>query len=402
VNDSMKNGVVKRGSTWSYVVRVTDATGARKSRWYGGCQTKAEAKAKRVEAQDRANRGASVDPTKITVTGYLSEWLKGLPGQVRPATLVSYSVHVNAHVVPALGSHRLQGLTVGQIKQFYGELLRSGRRDGPKQKEGSPKPAPRGLSPNTVRRIAATLHRALRDAVDEGYLLQNPCDKAKAPSASADAPHDMQTWQAGELRGFLDSVRGDRLYGLWRLLAATGMRRGEALGLRWQDVTLEDGRGRVSIRHTLVTEGYKVNEGRPKTKKGERVVNLDAETAAELSAQAAHQADDTRKYSPIWTDSGYVFTAEDGHYLHPDFVSRRFDALVKQAAVKRIRLHDLRHTFATLALQAGIHPKVVSEMLGHANISITLDTYSHAIPAMQADAADLVAALIAGAGVANV
>jgi integrase len=176
----------------------------------------------------------------------------------------------------------------------------------------------------------------------------------------------------------------------------TGMRRGEAIGLRWSDVDLEN--GRLSVRRALVPVDREVIVSEPKTVKGRRVIALDVATVEVLKAQAARQLDEKDKWDEAGVETGLVFTQESGAALDPENVSRYFRYAVKKAALPPIRLHDLRHTHATLALQAGIHPKVVSERLGHAAVSITLDTYSHAIPAMQEEAAALIAGLVFAGG----
>jgi integrase len=172
----------------------------------------------------------------------------------------------------------------------------------------------------------------------------------------------------------------------------TGMRRGEAIGLRWSDVDLEN--GRLSVRRALVPVDREVIVSEPKTAKGRRVIALDAATIEMLKAQAARQLDEHDEWDEAGVETDLVFTQENGAALDPENVSRYFRVAVRKAALPQIRLHDLRHTHATLALQAGIHPKVVSERLGHATVSITLDTYSHAIPAMQEEAATLIAELV--------
>jgi len=172
----------------------------------------------------------------------------------------------------------------------------------------------------------------------------------------------------------------------------TDMRRGEIVGLRWDDVDLEA--GRLSVRRALIPHGSGVIISEPKTAKGRRSIALDPASTEALTAQAARQLGDQKEWGDAWSDSGYVFTKENGEPLHPQVVSRAFGQAVKAAKLPEIRLHDLRHTHATLALRAGIHPKVVSERLGHATISITLDTYSHAIPAMQEEAATKITDLV--------
>ena len=204
----------------------------------------------------------------------------------------------------------------------------------------------------------------------------------------------MKTWSAEQVHAFLRATKNDRLYPLWRLLALTGMRRGEVLGAKWEDMDFEA--GRLSVRRSLIPLGGEVIVSEPKTARGRRSIALDAETVEVLKAQAAKQLSEQQQFGEAWTDSGYLCTKENGEPYHPEVVSRHFRQAVKRAMLPMIRPHDLRHTHATLALQAGIHPKVVSERLGHANISITLDTYSHAIPAMQEEAAERIAELVSG------
>jgi integrase len=204
----------------------------------------------------------------------------------------------------------------------------------------------------------------------------------------------MKTWSAEQLKVFLKATTNDRLHGLWHLLALTGMRRGEALGLRWADVDLEA--GRIAVRRALVPVGRGVIVSEPKTARGKRSIALDPETVEVLKAQAARQLEEQQR-SKTWTDTGLVFTREDGEALHPEVASRCFRQAVKRTMLPEIRLHDLRHSHATLALRAGIHPKVVSERLGHATVAITLDTYSHAVPAMQEEAAMRIAELVLSA-----
>ena len=206
--------------------------------------------------------------------------------------------------------------------------------------------------------------------------------------------HELRTWSAEQLAAFLSSQRDDRLHALWHTLAMTGLRRGEALGLCWEDVDLEA--GRLCVRRALVPSGKEVVVSEPKTARGRRVVALDPETVTVLKGQAARQLKEQQD-ARVDRD-GSVFTSEEELGAAPRVISRCFRKAVKEAMLPEIRLHDLRHTHATLALRAGIHPKVVSERLGHATVSITLDTYSHAIPAMQEEAAQLIAGLVFAGG----
>ncbi len=267
------------------------------------------------------------------------------------------------------------------MNALYAKLAQEGKRDGRS-----------GLAPRTVHHVHTCLHKACKDAVRWGYLTRNPLEAADPPRTQGNGQQEMKTWSAEQLSAFLASTKDERLFPLWRALAMTGMRRGEAVGLRWDDVDLEN--ARLAVRRALIPHGDTVIVSEPKTARGRRVIALDAETVEVLKAQAARQLADQAKWGSAWSDSGYVFTKENGEPLHPQTVSRSFEQALMAAKLPRIRLHDLRHTHATLALAANVHPKVVSERLGHATVSITLDTYSHAIPAMQEEAAERIAGLV--------
>jgi integrase len=321
-------------------------------------------------------------PTKVSVREYLTrEWLPAVKATIRPSTYNSYVQHVECHIAPHIGSIKLAKLTGSQVNALYAKLAETGRKD-----------AKTGLSPMTVHHVHSCLHKACKDAVRWGCISRNPLDAADPPRTKGDSAREMQTWTKEQLRAFLESVAGERLSPLWHTIAMTGMRRGEAIGLRWSDVDLEN--GRLSVRRALVPTNREVVVSEPKTVKGRRVIALDPGTVEVLKTQAARQLDEQQQWDGAWVETGLVFSAENGGALDPESVTRYFRQAVKKSMLPQIRLHDLRHTHATLALQAGVHPKVVSERLGHATVSITLDTYSHAIPAMQEEAAALIAHLV--------
>ncbi|MGH2573618.1 MAG: site-specific integrase [Actinomycetota bacterium] len=193
---------------------------------------------------------------------------------------------------------------------------------------------------------------------------------------------------------FLGHVREDRLYALWHLLGTTGLRRGEALGLRWTDLDL-DGE-KLAVRQTLVTVGYAVEFSEPKTDKGRRSVDLDAGTVGVLRDHRRRHLEERLALGQGYQDSGVVFTQPDGKLIHPDELSKAFKRHVKAAGLPALSVHGLRHTWASLALRANVHPKIVSERLGDANIGVTLDTYSHLIPTLGREAAATVATVIQG------
>lgn len=383
----MRGHVRKRGARWCVVVDVgrDPDTGRRIQKWHSGFVRKRDAESAVSAIVSKLEDGSYVEPSKLTVGRFLTdEWLPAIRATIGEGTLESYARNVRAHIVPAIGGVPLQRLTPAHLNAMYADLLESGRSDG-----GG------GLSPRTVRYCHTIVRRSLQAAVKWGRVVRNVADAAEPPSPKvtrAGARQAMRTWTADELRGFLAAQRETRDYPLWVVLAQTGMRRGEVLGARWSDLDLEA--GRWSVRRTLTAVAHELRESEPKTDHGRRSVALDAGTARVLGEWRRRQLEERLALGPAWQDTGRVFTREDGADLHPERVSERFDRLVGRSGPPRIRLHDLRHTHATLALAANVHPKVVSERLGHASVTITLDTYSHAIPAMQADAAGAVAALV--------
>lgn len=249
-----------------------------------------------------------------------------------------------------------------------------------------------GLSARSVRYLHSIIHAALADALRWDLVLRNVADAATPPSHSAAKARPPKTWSAPELRVFLESVAGERLSAMWLLFATSGLRRGETLALRWSSLDLDT--GRLSVREARVVAGYDVVESAPKSERGKRSVALDPGTVAALRAHRKRQLEERLAWGPAYDDGGYVFCREDGRPLHPDAVSKWFTAAVEGVDVPRITLHGMRHTWASLALQAGVNPKVVSERLGHATVGFTLDVYSHVMPGLQEDAAAKVAALV--------
>ncbi|MCU1671104.1 MAG: Integrase [Blastococcus sp.] len=275
------------------------------------------------------------------------------------------------------------------------KLEASGRADG----QG-------GLSARTVRYVFTILRSALSDAVKQGRLAVNPTDRSTPPSPSEARPPEMQAWTAPELARFLawaDDYDRDLAMG-WRLLAATGMRRGEALALRWRDIDLDGGRLAVRRSVGVVKQkgaGEDLLEGPTKTGRS-RVVDLDAGTVAALRAYRVARGALTLD---LVRDTALVLSSFDGDHRHPERFSRQFNSQVSRARralgeerLPQIRLHDLRHTHATLLLADGVPVKVVSERLGHASPTITLTVYQHVHPGMGREAADRFAALLSGGG----
>ena len=297
---------------------------------------------------------------------------------MRPSTLYSYQVVVE-RIKTGLGHAKIQSLTPLQIEQFYASLIADGGTRG------------QGLSAKTVRNPHVVLRKALSDAERLEVVVRNAAAAARPPIA---ARPESATWSSEQLREFLDFLKDDRLHTAFVLLATTGMRRGEVLGLRWQDVDF-DGRD-LAVANSLTTAGpRRVVAGPPKTPRSRRQIYLDDGTLRELREHRSRQNAERLATGPAWNaNEDYVFTNELGEPIHPDSFSQIFRKRVHEAGLPPIRLHDLRHSYATLALKAGVHPKVVSERLGHATVGVTLDLYSHVTPSIARDAADAVASRI--------
>jgi integrase len=387
----MRGSIVKRGSKYTVVLELErdPVTGKRRPKWLSGYRTKREAEQALSEAVTAAHAGIYVEPTKQTLRDFVEDWIAAIAPTLRPSTLYSYDRNLRLHVLPQLGSIQLRRIDGGMLNALYAQLLADG-----KQSNGGG-----GLSPRSVRYVHTIVHRAFRDAVRWGRITRNPADAADPPRAAATARPAMTTWTADQVRAFLDYTADHRLHAAFVVLATTGMRRGECLGLRWSDFDLTA--GRLAIVQTVIAVNHEVRIGSPKTARGRRTVALDPGTIAVLRRHRQQQLAERMMMGAGFTDHDLVFCRPDGGPLHPERFSRTFEIEAARADLPRIRLHDLRHTWATLALSAGEHPKVVQERLGHANVSITLDVYSHVTEGLHSDAASRVAGIIFGTPVSN-
>ena len=376
----------KCGSTkqaWAFTTDVPPEAGKkRQQRTRSGFATQREAIREMGKLRSEVERGAYATPSRLTVGAYLADWLKGVKGQVRPATYESYTSAV-LRVTAAHGELRLQALTKPQIKELYSTLRDSGNRHTGGQ-----------LAVQSVMNVHTALRRALGDAVEDGLLVGNPA--AGAFKLRPEQP-EMRTWTPAELTRFLAAANGGRLSALFRLAATTGLRRGEVLALTWRSIDLDA--ATVSITQQWSKQGDgQYGFGPPKTDRSRRRLVIDAGTVAELRRHRARQAEERLQWGAGYGSLNLVFCKEDGSPLSVTTLNDVFHRIADRAGLPRLRFHDLRHTAATMALGAGIHPKVVQERLGHSSIAMTMDVYSHALAGMQSEAADRIAAMIEVAG----
>lgn len=373
----MKGSIRKRTGPQgtAYLVRVEyppdPLTGKRRQR------SKTFPTRKRAEAElarwlTEVYQGTALEPSKTTVALLLDRWLSDVAAHnVKPSTLEDYAATIRTHVVPALGGVIAQKLTVDQVQAFYTAKLRD------------------GASPRTVQLCHLRLSQALRQGVRWNLLPRNVCDFAKPPRVEYQRG---DVWSVDEGRTFLETADRDGLHPFWLLALKTGMRRGELLGLRWRDLDLD--RGMAHVRQSVIVFDGKPCIQTPKTAAAQRAVKLSPDVVAALRThRKAWLA--RRVAAAEWRDSDLIFCTRTGGPVNPNNIARAYEALVKRAGVRRIRFHDLRHTHATWLLQSGQPVKVVSERLGHAKVSITLDTYAAVLPAMQDRVVEALDALMA-------
>lgn len=381
----MKGHVRRRGPVWEYLIDVglDPATGKRKRASKSGFRTEKAALAAMRAAIGQVEDGTYRSDNVPTLAAFVTEeWLPARRRELRASTSESYRIVLEERVLPRIGALPLDRITPKHIDELYTELLERGGRDA---RRGP------GLSARTVRYSGTILTRVLRDAVKHGLILRNPAEHVIRPKPRG---REMSWWSIADARRFLAHVESDRLAALWALYLTTGMRRGEALGLRWVDVDLED--GRLSVRRTLIAVDGKPEWSEPKTEASRRVISLDSGTVAALRKHGTRQKKEKLALGEGYRDEGLVFATVAGERLHPDNVSKAFDRLVRRAGVPRIRLHDLRHTAATTMLEEGVPLKIVTERLGHSSTRITADLYQHASESMQDDAAAKLGAAFLG------
>lgn len=398
-----------RHGRWYYQLSVPKPGGGRDRKPHGSYSSEAEAQAALDAARDRIRRGVALH--EVRTGDFLAGWLASRQDLAR-STRRGYRIHIETHFIPALGHIPLSELRSADVAAMLAEVPSS---DANRQ------------------RVRATLRSALSDAVREHLILVNVASLVKLPSgkrpkalvwteprvarwraaeaalaaateagadpefieqveAATQPPSAVMVWTPDQLGEFLDFVASDPLGPLFHLVGYRGLRRGEACGQRWIDVDLETAELTVAVQ--LVQDGWTVYESPPKSDAGERVVALDDATVTALREHRRRQSERRLEMGAAWTDSGRVFTREDGSQLHPAHVTWRFGQLVKEAGLPPISLHGLRHGAASVMLAAGVGMKIVQETLGHSTIQLTSDTYTSVFPQVAAAMAEQAAAIV--------
>ena len=345
----------RRDGRWTASITVG---GGKRKAYYG--KTQGEVLRKLTAARKARQDGLPLVGERQTLGNYLSGWLADVEPSLRPRTWLRYEQLVRLHTLPDLGAVPLARLSPQQLQRLYASSLQ------------------KGLSPASVIHLHAVLRRALGQALRLGLVARNVALLAVPPRL---ARREMTTLSPEQARQLLQAAAGDRLEALYTLALSTGMRQGELLALRWRDVNLGSGALRVVGTLQQTPHGFRVCE--PKTARSRRQVLLTQTAVSALRRHRARQAEERLLVGPAWGSDDFVFTTEAGEPESGPNVTHRFYTFLARSGLPHIRFHDLRHTAATLMLARGVHPKVASEMLGHSNISVTLDLYSHVTPTMQ-------------------
>ncbi len=337
-------------------------------------KTRAEVAGDLKKALQNQQLGINISPEKQTVAVFLQSWLDDVVTlKNRPQTVRSYGWIIGSHLIPGLGKTTLDKLTPQHIQTFLAERHAT------------------GLSATTIKHIRATLRAALSHAERQGSVHRNAAKLVTIPRAVRFEPTVLTPEQAG---AFLKHLIGHSHEALYVTALTMGLRRGELLGLRWADVDFET--GYVDVRnalHRVKGVGLKLSD--PKSSKAKRKLRIPQVCLASLAGWRSRQAVQKQWAGKRWEEGDFVFTGGTGKPLHPDDISRELPAILKAAGLPKARLHDLRHACATLLLSMGVSAKMVQETLGHSSYQLTMDTYSHALPALRNEVADRMDAVFA-------
>ncbi len=352
----------RKSGSWCAQYTVHTAEGPKRKTVYG--KTRREVDEKLTKAKADRERGLVFEAGNLTLGKYLERWLvDSVRGSVRVKTYEGYETAVRVHIAPAMGKIKLTNVTPIHLRVLYREKLDA------------------GLSTRTVQYLHVTLRRALGQAVTDGLVPRNVAEVVNAPRV---VTRQMRPLTSEQARAFVEAAKGDRHEALYVLAVTTGLRRGELLGLKWEDLDLDA--GVLRVKRALAPDARTFAQ--PKTAKARRSVRLTSGAVRALQWHRECQSQARQRLDSLWQEHGLVFPSMVGTPLNPEnLVKRSFKPLLERVGLPPIRFHDLRHTCATLLLSKGVNPKIVQEMLGHANISVTLDIYSHVLPDMQEEAA---------------
>lgn len=381
-----EGGIYQRNDgRWAGMLDLPPGPDGKRKRKYVYGKTRKEVAEKLRKLRADLDAGLLATPDRLTLGELVTRWLDDVAAhRVRPVTLDSYRRYANVHIQPALGTIPLKKMQPMHLQRLYSEMAKAGK------------------APRTIRYVHTIVRAALTQAVRWQLLARNPADAVEPPGKQRKETHTLTRQETVQL---LQAAADDRYYALYYLALATGMRRAELLALRWADLDLK--RATVQVRRSLewVKDDQRVSDDQPafkavftepKTSMGRRNITLPTGAVTALKAHRKRQQEERLRAGPHYQDHDLVFCLPDGSPVPPYEVSRKLGNILKGAGLPPVRFHDLRHTHATLLLEQGVHPKVVSERLGHSSITVTMDIYSHVSQNMQAQVARQVDDLLSG------
>lgn len=359
----------ENGHAWKARIDLPTGDPAKRRQLTRHFNTKKEAEKWLAKKNHELYSGSYIEPTDRLLQDWLKEWLQTFAKpNIRETTYVTYKSYLRNHTIPALGHIALKDITPALIQEFYNSL---------------------DLAPASVRRVHMILRQALEKALVLGYIRDNPADGNKVSIPKASTQHkELQYWTPKRTHKFLHAAQNhsNSIYAtLFYLAVMTGMRRGELLGLRWQDIDFN--RSQISVRQSITYDmegNQQINN--PKTKHGERTISLDQETLTHLTEHKEYMSRLKEQLGDTFRKSTLVFTSTVGKDINVSNLRRAFNNIIEHAGIPKIRFHDLRYTHASLLLNSGVNPKIVQERLGHSSIQVTMDIYSHLMPNMQEEA----------------
>lgn len=368
----MRGHISKRGSGYSIVIDIGNdpQTGKRQQKRFSGYKTKKEAQSALATIIHELEQGTFVLPTSTTLKEYLEYWLNQRKTKLSPTTVYSYEVIINNHLIPSLGNIKLTDLKPLTINEYYNTKLEI-------------------LSGRTVLHHHRMLRKALQDAVNWQVIKDNPCDSVESPKAKK---YKAEVYDKEDIKKLISALSGHELEAHISLALFLGLRRGELLALKWSDINYED--STITIQRNLVVASSKLVLKEPKTEDSMRTIVLTPEILEILRRHKISQKEQKLRFGKHYKDDDFIFTKEDGELINPGSFSHTFADFLKNNNLRHIRLHDLRHTNATLMLMSNIPAKVASARLGHSNVSTTLDIYSHVLKDMEKEVSDKISDII--------
>lgn len=378
----MKGSIIKRGKKWSYIVWIEDSeTGEKKQKWFSGFDKKKDAENALVDTLYKIEHGTYIRPEEITLAEYLRDWLKTYAEpNLAQTTVDGYRNNIEKHIIPNIGTIKLQRLRAKHIQELYSDL-QNGHCSGEKKK----------LAAKTIIYVHRVLRQSLEHAYRKQLISRNIADDVKAPTAKKYRP---EVYNEQLLKSLLYAIKDNPFEVPITIASTLGLRRGEVLGLKWDDINYKN--STIIIKRQLIPTSKGLDFQSPKTEDSIRTIPVPPSLMALLKKERLIQKKNQASFGQVYNQQNLICCRMDGSAIHPSLLSHAFSRILKQNNLPHIRFHDLRHSVATLMLTKGVPMKVASQILGHSTIGITMDLYSHVLDDMKTDATSKIESALFG------